>query len=866
MTNAAIRALIARGVADAMAEQQIQRNNNLNGDASQGSESGITRPVRLVRECTYTDFLKYGAHGMPLSTLIKMMTAKYCPRNEIKKLEIEIWELKDDSQQHNKRQNTGRAYTVGREEKKPYGGSKPLCSKCNYHHNGSCAPKCHKYNRFGHLARDCKSPTNANTANNQGATRAGQKATCYECGAQGNFKRECPKMNNKNQGMYSELREICGCDPMFFGRPTWESSHKEDKNDTNGEICYGVRRAGGGLQWCLIVCLINDWSFTAAHRSAHGDILRHGFLPGYTKWTVHGEHNISLPPSQSTNVNMEETVFGQEDIRGLVRDALGINYLPSNNTQLGDTMMEGDTEESAENGDHGDEGVSYKKLLEECDKELYAGCKLEHQGSCGMSSLCELHPLKVVKAWQKISYVGHRRWLEPNHSYRFQKERFDGTVENRGPPTSLTGSDVLKQLSGIRFKYGKSKKMTREEDVGRREKFKKTQNSGVMVEVKGGYYYGKLTNIIELEYYRGYKIVLFQCDWVNNRLYRGLKNDKYGFLLVNFSRPLIPGADLTARQFVYVIRKRIKLSAEKSIFIFVENVLPLTALHQSSSLNSLLNHDQDLSSKVEINLADQYEQNLLSEVEIIDGNENILRTQKMTAKQVYKLNEGKGRRFNIPQGESVDKVLLTMLSRKRRTVKYRLKMSLYQQAANKLNEANGINGFDAQGKTYTEDELLAALDLLEPPENFLEHQWRVYKSHLRKPISKKLSLCGKKARNDQVHTHTTGAVSFARTKDVFKVENKRDPKDFKSFHLCYKTKDGTYIQEATRDMMQDKELGGPEDVVENAVVEKIGREPSSSPSPSVDEDNYSPVMDHPSFSPFVDEDNYSRVMDHPSFA
>ena len=73
----------------------------------------------------------------------------------------------------------------------------------------------------------------------------------------------------------------------------------------------------------------------------------------------------------------------------------------------------------------------------------------------------------------------------------------------------------------------------------RHEEFKKTQNSGVMVEVEGGNYYGKLTNIIELEYYHGYKIVLFHCDWVDNRLYRGLKKDKYGFPLVNFSRPLI---------------------------------------------------------------------------------------------------------------------------------------------------------------------------------------------------------------------------------------------------------------------------------------------------------------------------------------
>ncbi|KAA8520489.1 hypothetical protein F0562_014745 [Nyssa sinensis] len=38
---------------------------------------------------------------------------------------------------------------------------------------------------------------------------------------------------------------------------------------------------------------------------------------------------------------------------------------------------------------------------------------------------------------------------------------------------------------------------------------------------------------------------------------------------------LVP-ADLTVGQLVYVIRKRIKLSAEKAIFIFVDNVLPPT--------------------------------------------------------------------------------------------------------------------------------------------------------------------------------------------------------------------------------------------------------------------------------------------------
>nr|GEX49882.1 reverse transcriptase domain-containing protein [Tanacetum cinerariifolium] len=42
-----------------------------------------------------------------------------------------------NQQQPNKRQNTGIAYTARHGEKKHYSRSKSLCSKCNYHHNGS---------------------------------------------------------------------------------------------------------------------------------------------------------------------------------------------------------------------------------------------------------------------------------------------------------------------------------------------------------------------------------------------------------------------------------------------------------------------------------------------------------------------------------------------------------------------------------------------------------------------------------------------------------------------------------------------------------------------------------------------------------
>ncbi|GJY08897.1 putative reverse transcriptase domain-containing protein [Tanacetum coccineum] len=76
-----------------------------------------------------------------------------------------------------------------------------LCTKCNYHHDGPCAPKCHKCNKVGHFARDCRSTANANNANNQKGIGSGKKPTCYECGVQGHFKRECPKLkNNNNRG------------------------------------------------------------------------------------------------------------------------------------------------------------------------------------------------------------------------------------------------------------------------------------------------------------------------------------------------------------------------------------------------------------------------------------------------------------------------------------------------------------------------------------------------------------------------------------------------------------------------------------------------------------------------------------------
>ncbi|GJX38168.1 putative reverse transcriptase domain-containing protein [Tanacetum coccineum] len=115
----------------------------------------------------------------------------------------------DDSSRNNhghqqqpfKRQNVAKVYNMGTGEKKPYGGSLPKCTKCHLHHNGPCTQRCHKCNKIGHFARDCRSTGNTNVANTQKGNGAAPKGNgCFECGAPGHFKRDCPKLKNKDGG------------------------------------------------------------------------------------------------------------------------------------------------------------------------------------------------------------------------------------------------------------------------------------------------------------------------------------------------------------------------------------------------------------------------------------------------------------------------------------------------------------------------------------------------------------------------------------------------------------------------------------------------------------------------------------------
>ncbi|GJX35469.1 putative reverse transcriptase domain-containing protein, partial [Tanacetum coccineum] len=100
-----------------------------------------------------------------------------------------------------KRQNVAKVYNMGTSKRKPYGGSLPKCTKCHLYHNGPCTERCHKCNKVGHFARDCRSTGNTNVTNTHKGNGAAPKGNgCFECGAPEHFNRDCPKLKNRDGG------------------------------------------------------------------------------------------------------------------------------------------------------------------------------------------------------------------------------------------------------------------------------------------------------------------------------------------------------------------------------------------------------------------------------------------------------------------------------------------------------------------------------------------------------------------------------------------------------------------------------------------------------------------------------------------
>nr|GEW38082.1 putative reverse transcriptase domain-containing protein [Tanacetum cinerariifolium]GEX55271.1 putative reverse transcriptase domain-containing protein [Tanacetum cinerariifolium] len=147
MSDAAIKALVAQSVTDALAEHEANRNSR--NDDELGSSRRRTVPT--TRECTYSDFFKCqplnfkGTEGV-------VDLALMC----------------------------GRMFSEESDEVEKYVGELPDMIQ------GSYAPKCNNYKKVSHLAHDSRSLVA--TANNQRAPRAIQRVvTCFACVVQRSF-------------------------------------------------------------------------------------------------------------------------------------------------------------------------------------------------------------------------------------------------------------------------------------------------------------------------------------------------------------------------------------------------------------------------------------------------------------------------------------------------------------------------------------------------------------------------------------------------------------------------------------------------------------------------------------------------------
>ncbi|KAJ0752632.1 putative nucleotidyltransferase, Ribonuclease H [Helianthus annuus] len=91
-----------------------------------------------------------------------------------------------------------------------YVGKKPQCSKCGFHHYGQCARVCRRCDKVGHEAKDCRAPQpkqqqqqtqpNQRQQGQQSQQGQGSRKGCYQCGAEGHMKRDCPQLKQNTGG------------------------------------------------------------------------------------------------------------------------------------------------------------------------------------------------------------------------------------------------------------------------------------------------------------------------------------------------------------------------------------------------------------------------------------------------------------------------------------------------------------------------------------------------------------------------------------------------------------------------------------------------------------------------------------------
>ena len=62
----------------------------------------------------------------------------------------------------------------------------------------------------------------------------------------------------------------------------------------------------------------------------------------------------------------------------------------------------------------------------------------------------------LLKYREKFYYMGHRRWLEVDHPFRFQQDVFDCTIKLQSTSIPPSEIEVLIQMYDMNHRYGSS--------------------------------------------------------------------------------------------------------------------------------------------------------------------------------------------------------------------------------------------------------------------------------------------------------------------------------------------------------------------------------------------------------------------------
>nr|GEX35811.1 hypothetical protein [Tanacetum cinerariifolium] len=274
MSQAAIRKFVADNLATALETQT----------ATMAEADNSIREIPVAKRGNYKEFIScqpFYFNGMEgvvglirwidqgnritWTELKRLLTNKYCPRTEIKKIEDKFYNLSvkgndlktyvrrfqelvvlcpnmvpnneklmevfigglprsiegnnirnnhknDFPQQQNRRPETFRSYVATPTENRGYTRNRPLCQRCTLHHTGPCIIRCRVCNKVGHLTKNCRNKGPATRSNLQPVS-----VICHACGEKGHYQSRCSKTNiNANRRTYLLRDKNAHQDPNVF--------------------------------------------------------------------------------------------------------------------------------------------------------------------------------------------------------------------------------------------------------------------------------------------------------------------------------------------------------------------------------------------------------------------------------------------------------------------------------------------------------------------------------------------------------------------------------------------------------------------------------------------------------------------------